>query len=44
DLDTVDNGILKHLWTVIDDTQHHQQLSFIIAHFLGKFKSLNLFI
>ncbi|CAF1001829.1 unnamed protein product [Adineta steineri] len=35
DLDTVDNGILKHLWTVIDDTQHHQQLSFIIAHFLG---------
>ncbi|CAF1317185.1 unnamed protein product [Adineta steineri] len=35
DLDTVDNGILKHLWTVIEDTQHHQQLSFIIAHFLG---------
>ncbi|CAF3994735.1 unnamed protein product [Rotaria sordida] len=34
DLDTVDNGILKHLWTVIEDTRH-EQLSFIIAHFLG---------
>jgi len=36
DLDTVDNGILKHLWKVIGDNRH-EQLSFIIAHFLGKF-------
>ncbi|CAF2725058.1 unnamed protein product [Rotaria sp. Silwood2] len=35
DLDTVDNGILKHLWTVIENTTRHEQLSFIIAHFLG---------
>lgn len=35
DLDTVDNGILKHLWTVIEETRH-EQLSFIIAHFLGR--------
>jgi len=34
DLDTVDNGILQHLWNVI---QHDEQYSFIIAHFLGKF-------
>ena len=34
DLDTVDNGILKHLWKVIEDTRH-EQFSFIIAHFLG---------
>jgi len=32
DLDTVDNGILQHLWNVI---QHDEQYSFIIAHFLG---------
>ena len=36
DLDTVDNGILQHLWKVIDDHQHHDQFSLIIAHFLGK--------
>ncbi|CAF1399458.1 unnamed protein product [Rotaria magnacalcarata] len=34
DLDTVDNGILEHLWAVMDDTRH-EQLSFIVAHFLG---------
>jgi predicted AlkP superfamily pyrophosphatase or phosphodiesterase len=34
DLDTVDNGILKHLWRVIEDTRH-EELSFIIVHFLG---------
>ena len=34
DLDTVDNGILQHLWTVIEDTRQEQS-SFIIAHFLG---------
>ena len=35
DLDTVDNGILQHLWTVIESTRY-DRLSFIIAHFLGK--------
>src|SRR5437764_91394 len=34
DLDTVDNGILKYLWTVIEDT-NYEQSSLIIAHFLG---------
>lgn len=34
DLDTVDNGILQHLWTVLDETRHDRS-SFIIAHFLG---------
>ena len=38
DLDTVDNGILQHLWSVIDDTRQ-QELSFIVAHFLGKSRS-----
>lgn len=33
DLDTVDNGILEHLWKVMDD---HDPFSLIIAHFLGK--------
>lgn len=36
DLDTVDNGILQHLSTVMDDHHHHDQFSLIIAHFLGK--------
>ena len=39
DLDTVDNGILQHLWTVIDETRHEQS-SFIIAHFLGMSRNL----
>lgn len=43
DLDTVDNGILEHLWTVIENTRH-KQLSFIVAHFLGKFSLLSLSI
>ena len=34
DLDTVDNGILEHLWHVLETTKT-QQSSFIIAHFLG---------
>ena len=34
DLDTVDNGILTHLWTVLNSNQ--QRSSFIIAHFLGE--------
>ena len=34
DLDTVDNGILQHIWTVIEQTRN-EQFSFIIAHFLG---------
>ncbi|UJR25093.1 hypothetical protein I4U23_006454 [Adineta vaga] len=36
DLDTVDNGILEHLWQVIDNTTHqNDEISFLIAHFLG---------
>lgn len=35
DLDTVDNGILAHIWRVIDDTRQ-QNSSFVVAHFLGK--------
>ena len=34
DLDTVDDGILQHLWTVLEETEHDRS-SFIIAHFLG---------
>lgn len=35
DLDTVDNGILEHIWNVIKINQNQNQYSFIISHFLG---------
>jgi GPI ethanolamine phosphate transferase 3 subunit O len=35
DLDTVDNGILQHLWTIMSNMSVRHS-SFIIAHFLGR--------